>query len=121
MPDGVLRIFSGDILLSPHRQKRDPLFSWDVNPDDFSVSNQRTILDAKQVLGMHQPMVGFAKLSPVHKNRQILTFRVTTLNHREPDERFPEPVSEHDLAQCGAHHCVILYPPGTAENTWKFE
>jgi hypothetical protein len=119
MPDGKLRIFSGDFASSPHRQKRDPLFCWDVNPFDFTVSNPRTILDGRQWLGMELPMIGFAKLSPVHDDRQILTFRVTTQNHRHATDRWPA-VTEHDLAQCGAHYCVIRYPKGAANNTWRF-
>ena len=119
MPDGVLRIFSGDFAASPHRQKRDPLFCWDVDPKTFAASNPRTILDGRQNLGMELPMIGFAKLSPVHNNRQILTFRVTTLNHRFETERYPA-VTEHDLAQSGAHYCVIRYPKGVAKNTWRF-
>jgi hypothetical protein len=119
MPDGKLRIFSGDIALSPHRQKRDPLFCWDVDPKDFSVSNRRTIMDGRQNLGMQLPMIGFAKLSPVHNNRQILTFRVTTLNHRHATEKYPA-VTEHDLAQSGGHYCVIRYEEDVP-NTWRFE
>jgi|GEM_PF-201601 len=119
MPDGKLRIFSGDIALSPHRQKRDPLFSWDVDPKDFSVSNRRTIMDGRQNLGMQLPMIGFAKLSPVHNKRQILTFRVTTQNHRHATEKWPA-VTEHDLAQSGAHYSVIRYEEDVP-NTWRFE
>ncbi len=118
MPDGKLRIFSGDFAASPHRQKRDPLFCWDVNPQNFSVSNVRTILDGRQTLGMELPMIGFAKLSPVHNNRQILTFRVTTLNHRFATERWPA-VTAHDLAQSGAHYCVIRYAR-TVPDSWRF-
>lgn len=120
MPDGKLRIFSGDFAQSPHRQKRDPLFCWDVNPRDFTVSNPRTILDGRQHLGMQLPMIGFAKLSPVHNNRQILTFRVTTLNHRFESTKGPA-VTAHDLAQSGAHYAVVRYPQGTVSNPWRFK
>lgn len=118
MPDGVLRIFSGDIAASPHRQKRDPLFCWDVSPDDFSVSNVCTILDGRRTLGMELPMIGFAKLSPVHNNRQLLTFRVTTQNHQHPTDRWPA-VTPHDLAQTGAHYCEIIYDRDVP-NAWRF-
>lgn len=69
---------------------------------------------------MELPMIGFAKLSPVHNNRQVLTFRVTTLNHRFETERYPA-VTQHDLAQSGAHYCVVRYPEGAAPDTWRFE
>lgn len=96
-----------------------PLFCWDVSPKDFSVSNIRTILDAKKTLGIRQPMVGFAKLSPVHRNRQILTFRVTTQNHRHATERFPQPVTEKELAVCGAHYCEVIYEDDVMD-MWRF-
>jgi len=44
--DGVLRIFSGDLSNSPYRQRRDPLYCWDLNPVDFSVNNQRVVCDS---------------------------------------------------------------------------
>ena len=64
-------------------------------------------------------MIGFAKLSPAYNNRQILTFRVTTLNHRFATERYPA-VTPHDLAQSGAHYAVVRYPEGTVKNPWRF-
>ena len=122
MADGVLRIFSGDMAASPYRQgqsgKRDPLFCWDVNPKDFSVSTPRTILDGRKTLGMELPMIGFAKLSPVHDNRQILTFRVTTMNHQHATDTMPA-VSAHDLAQSGAYYSVITFTH-RVEDTWRF-
>ena len=118
MPDGVLRIFSGDSRLSPHRQKRNPLFVWDVDPGEFSVSNRRAIFDAKIKLGFRNPMVGFAKLSPVHKNRQILTFRVTTLNQLKATEKYPA-VTDEEIANCGAYYCEILYDEDVPE-MWNF-
>lgn len=121
MPDGVLRIFSGEIPGSPRSRNLDPLFCWDVNPDDFSISNRRAILDAKPALGMPEPVVRFANLSPVHDSRQILTCRVTPMKHPEPDGKSPVPVGEPDLAQTGAHYSVIRYPRGTVENTWLFD
>jgi hypothetical protein len=63
--------------------------------------------------------MGFAKLSPVHNNRQILTFRVTTRNRRHASNRGPA-VSRHGLAMSGAHYCVIRYPDGVAKNAWPF-
>jgi hypothetical protein len=68
--DGVLRVFSGH--LGGGNTKRNPLFCWDIDPDDgFAATNRRTILDMRDKIRF--PMVGFAKLSPVKNNRQILT------------------------------------------------
>jgi len=117
-PDGVLRILSGDFAASPYGQKRNPLFCWDVDVGDFSVSNRRTILDAKKELGIRYPMVGFAKLSPPDGNRQILTFRVTTQNFRHATEKLPA-VTEAELAVCGAHYCEVTYR-GKVDQVWEF-
>jgi hypothetical protein len=43
--DGVLRLFSGDLANSPYKARRDPLYCWDVNTDDFSVSNRHVLFD----------------------------------------------------------------------------
>jgi hypothetical protein len=118
MADGVLRIFSGEMAISPYRQKRNPLYCWDADPSDFSVSNRRVILDAREHLDIAFPMVGFAKLSPVYQGRQILTFRVTTQNHIYATEDIPA-VTESELAQCGAHHCVVTFRDRVPD-TWRF-
>jgi hypothetical protein len=44
--DGVIRLFSGDLKKSPYGQRRDPIYCWDVNTDDFSVSNRRVVFDS---------------------------------------------------------------------------
>ena len=44
--DGKLRMFSGDFDYTQKRQRRDPLFCWDVDPDDFTVSNQQIVFDS---------------------------------------------------------------------------
>lgn len=118
MADGVLRIFSGELMTSPYRQKRNPLYCWDVNPKDYSVSNRRVILDARKHLDIAFPMIGFAKLSPIHQGRQILTFRVTTQNHIHATETMPA-VTKAELAQCGAHYAVVTYGKGVSD-TWRF-
>ncbi len=45
-PDGIVRLFSGDPKVSPYNNGRDPLYCWDVDPDQgFSVSNRRIVFD----------------------------------------------------------------------------
>jgi hypothetical protein len=44
--DGVVRMFSGDFTNSPYGQRRDPLYCWDVNPADYSVTNRQVVYDS---------------------------------------------------------------------------
>ncbi|MFQ5810925.1 MAG: hypothetical protein ACE5JM_15010, partial [Armatimonadota bacterium] len=57
--------------------------------------------------------------SPPHGNRQILTFRVTTQNHRHATETLPA-VTAEELSQCGAHYCEVIYP-GEPPPMWRFQ
>lgn len=120
-PDGVLRIFSGELSQSPYHQKRNPLYCWDVDPDTFAVSNRRIVLDAnKSGLSLRHPMIGFARLSPLYDgNRQVLAFRVTTQNHRHATDRFPA-VTEDELAVCGSHYCEIEWEGTVQQGPWTF-
>jgi hypothetical protein len=114
--DGVLRVFSGH--LGGRNTKRNPLFCWDIDPDDgFAATNRRTILDLRDSIRF--PMVGFAKLSPVKNNRQILTMRVSSMSQRQPTEKYPA-LTEDELGACGAYYSVITYDPPVPD-TWQFQ
>lgn len=85
--DDVVRIFSGSLAQSPYGEKRNPLYCWDVNTDDFSLSNRRVVFDFyerglysrgdKRLENSQGPMAGFVKLCPHQGNKQLLTHRVT--------------------------------------------
>ena len=114
-PDGILRVMSGH--MGGGNTKRNPLFCWDVDPDrGFEVSNRRTLLDMRDKIKF--PMVGFAKLSPVKDNRQILTIRVSSMSQRRPTEKYPA-LTKAELDHCGAYHSVLTYDP-PVEDAWKF-
>ena len=114
-PDGVLRVFSGHI--GGGTTKRNPLFCWDIDPDnDFAASNRRTLLDVRGKIRF--PMVGFAKLSPVKDNRQLLTIRVTSMQQRQQTEKFPA-LTRDELKHCGAYSSVLTYDPPVPD-TWTF-
>ncbi|MDA7920599.1 hypothetical protein N9B73_02485 [Verrucomicrobiales bacterium] len=98
-PDGVLRVMSGH--LGGGNTKRNPLFCWDVDPENgFAVSNERMLLDVKGEIRF--PMVGFTKLSPVVNNRQIMTYRVTSILQREDTEQ-SRALTREVLDHCGAY------------------
>ena len=120
-PDGVLRIFTGDESVSPYHERRNPLYCWEVNPKDFSASNRQVIMDGPERglrfsnvpsrfgKGMN---IGFARLSPLLGNRQILTYRLMTRNFK--------PATEAELDQCGTYYSEIIYD-GDVKEQWEFE
>jgi len=113
--DGVLRVFSGHIARGA--TKRNPLFCWDIDPaNGFAASNQRTVLDMKGKIRF--PMVGFAKLSPVVNNRQILTIRVSSMSQRQATAKYPA-LTPAELDHCGAYYSVITYARPVPD-TWRF-
>jgi hypothetical protein len=114
-PDGVLRVMSGH--LGGGNTKRNPLFCWDVDPEnEYSVSNERMLLDVKGKIRF--PMVGFTKLSPVVNNRQIMTYRVTSMQQRQDTEQFSA-LTKEELEHCGAYYSVLTYDPAVPD-TWMF-
>ena len=113
--DGRLRLFGNTV-------NRSPLFCWDVNPLDFSLSNQRTILDAKaEGLPFYFPFVDMAKLSPVYNHdRQLLLYRVIT--RRQTAGRYD---TEHDVSpaeheQAGIYASELTYSDAV-EPAWCFD
>lgn len=46
MGDGQLRLFTGDETISPYNYARNPLYLWDIDPDNgFTASNRRVVFD----------------------------------------------------------------------------
>ena len=83
-PDGVLRLFAGDPVISPYKLGRNPLYCWDVDPYAFLPSGRRTIFDAvaRGILPAETcPTVDMCKLLPHTGGReQWLLWRVRTRN-----------------------------------------
>jgi hypothetical protein len=118
-PDGVLRILSGDIALSPYGEKRNPLFIWDVDPHDFSVSNRRVLFDARAAgLPLRTPFVGFPKFFPAQGNRQLVAFRVTVPNKTRESEH-GDVLRPEELAAAGCYYAEITYDR-EAPPAWEF-
>ena len=118
-PDGVLRVFCGDINLSPYGLKRNPLYAWDVDPGNFSVSNRRVVFDACAAgLPLRTALVDYAPLFPAHDGRQLLSFRVTVPNETQESRQGPA-VRNEEIGPAGAHLADIVYDrpvPGP----WQF-
>ncbi len=59
--DGVLRLLTGDPLVSPYGNARNPLYIWDIDPDrGFAASNRQTIFDTVAA-GLPIPVEGQPK------------------------------------------------------------
>lgn len=122
-PDGVLRLFGGDVAASPHRNGRDPLYCWDVDPASFRSFNRRVVLDSVAaglpIRPESGPRVDMCKLVPHAGGReQFLLHRVRVKSIAHPYTRVI--INETEKALSAIYHAVITYeesyPP-----TWEFE
>jgi len=86
--DGGLRLFTGDKNVSPHANGRNPLYCWEINPDNgFRASRRRVVLDTLEaglpfpIIHEQQcsPIVDYAKVFPhAGGDAQIVACRVRT-------------------------------------------
>lgn len=122
--DGVLRMFSGDFAHSPYKQRRDPLYAWDVDPRDFSVSNRRVVLDgvAAGLFAADGPPRGLdfvCVLPHAGGTTQLLAHRVLAYRYRAGVERGAPPVTPEEFARFGIHFGRITYPEPVPA-AWSF-
>ena len=113
--DGRLRLFGNTV-------NRSPLFCWDVNHEDFSLADPRTILDAAAVgLPFHFPFVDMAKLSPVYAdNRQLLLYRMITRRQTACHCDGGHDVSPDEHEQAGIYASEFVYSD-VVEPAWRFD
>ncbi len=127
--DGVLRLFAGDPAVSPHGNARDPLYCWDVNPEDFACTNRRVVFDSvKAGLKIRKEAVAkidMCKLLPPQGKTQWLVHRVSVRSYNHPyvggsGKRTSIPVingAEKDC--CAIYHARISYT-GAPASAWTF-
>lgn len=123
--DGVVRLFSGDFTNSPYGQRRDPLYVWDVNPADFTVSNRRVVYDSVKAGAFPADATPrstcFAYLyAHTGGDTQVVANRVMVFRYRAGVEAgspaiTPEQFRSFGIA-CGKIRYDRDYPP-----TWRFE
>jgi hypothetical protein len=108
--DGVLRILTGE------KGRRDPLFSWDVDPDrGFAVSNKRVLFDSVAsglpIRPAQQPKVDMAKLLPAQGGVQLLVHRVSIrgFNHPYPNRPSIPVASPEEKAACAIYYGQFTY------------
>jgi len=121
--DGVLRMFSGDFTNSPYQQRRDPLYCWDVNPEDFSVTNRQVLFDsiAASVFPEDPALprsTCFATVPPhAGGDTQCIFHRVMCFRYLPGIAG--EPITDELLARHGVYHTAIRYKEALPA-TWQF-
>lgn len=123
-PDGVLRAFAGELGVSYYGNARDPLFSWDIDPDNqFAGSNRRVVFDLRKFgLPMRpeiQPWADNCKLLPPQGRQQVLVYRVhasandqarsTTAAFWKNNPKMIPSINAKEKAACGCYYSVINY------------
>ena len=118
--DGVLRCFGGDGTSSPYGIERNPLYCWEIDPDDgFQATERRVVYDTFQA-GLPirleaRPMLDMCKLLPFHGSTQYLVHRViaTSMFHEHTHTRpefwiFP-PLNRAEFDSFGIYYAAITY------------
>ena len=119
--DGVLRIFSNDRDGSPGKEPRNPLYCWDVNPDDFTVSNRRVVFDSRAAgLPLSFPFIDAPKLLPAGVGRQFVGFRVLTPLKWHKIPNYPVVLTPAEFDVLGCYVAELKYD-GPIRDEWSFE
>lgn len=119
--DGVLRMFSGEGISSPYKDYRNPLFCWDVDPENnFAMTNRRVVFDAIKAgfSANSKLMVGMCKLLPGFGNKQLLV-------HRVAPRVYKPSITKEGMADCGIYHARLTYDRvdpavARAQTPWTF-
>ena len=128
--DGVLRCFCGAAPSSPYGLERNPLFCWDIDPDDgFRASNRRVIFDTFQaglpIRRNARPMLDMPKLLPNQGPAQYLVHRVIATSmfhehvHTRPEFWIFPPLNRAELECFGIYYAKIEYDK-VAPRPWSF-
>lgn len=114
--DGVLRLFTGELGISPYQNPRNPLYCWDIDPDaGFTASSRRVIFDSVKaglpIRPEARPMIDMCKLLPHAGGRtQWIVHRVhiAAVNHaRESSSGIVRHIPPATAVEKGA--CAIAY------------
>jgi hypothetical protein len=128
--DDVLRLFGGSAAVSPHRNARDPLYMWDIDPrHDFAASNRRVIFDSVaeglRIRPRAVPKIDMCKLLPPVGRTQMLVFRVSVRSYNFPytsgngvANGIPA-INDDEKQACGIYAARITYSEDMRP-TWSF-
>jgi hypothetical protein len=122
--DKTLRLFSGEFKHSPYKQRRDPLYVWDVSTQDFTVSNERVVFDSVKAGvfpddGMLRSTC-FANLMPHAGGKaQYVSHRVLCFRYRAGVEPHAPALTSEQLSKFGLYYSKIIYDRD-CDATWSF-
>ena len=117
-PDGITRLCTGDHTLSPYDSNRDPIFIWDIAPDNgFRASNRKQIFspegDGVPIPHDHGPKADMIKLLPhAGGNTQTLIHRVRTCAMAVKEADYPSrirPLTDGDFYGTAIYHAKVEY------------
>jgi len=128
-PDGVTRLCTGDREASPHGSNRDPIYLWDIDPDnDFKAVARHQIYsprdDGNTIPHEHEPLADMVKLL-MHTGGSVQTLihRVRTCAMMVKEADYSSrilPMTDGDFNGTAIYHAAVhydeSYPP-----TWTFE
>jgi len=124
--DGVVRLFSGDPQSSPARNGRDPLYCWDIHPDqDFAADNRRELFSSASgglpIRRESQAKLDFCELFPLQGRTQLVVWGVSTraMNHPYHGQPTIPLQNAEEKSACGLYYSRITYrtaPPPV----WQF-
>ena len=118
--DGVLRVFAHDRATSPLKEHRNPLYCWDVNLKDFTVSNRRLIVDAHAAgLPIRYPFVDCPKVLPAGNGKQYLGIRVISPLKWHEIPNYDGKLTQEEFGLMGGHVVEMKYD-GPVPDEWDF-
>lgn len=127
--DGVIRLCTGDGTVSPYKSNRDPIYLWDIDPDQcFKATDRHRIYspreDGNPIPVEHGPLADMIKLLPHTGGRvQKLIHRVRTCAMAVKEADYPSrirPLTEGDFEGTALYHADVHYKEEYPAQ-WAFE
>ena len=129
-PDGILRLFSSDSSVSPYRNRWNPLYSWNIHPDDkFFASNRRVVFDTVEsglpIRPAAMPKADMCKPLIHNGDTQYLVHRVSMVSnlkehvHTEPEPWVFPPINNAEKRSCGIYGARVTYAEARPP-PWEF-
>lgn len=123
-PDGVLRLLTGDRTISPYGGARNPLYLWDIDPDQgFAASNRQVVFDTKAAglpfRDASGGVVDMAKILPhAGGSTQFLVHRVRSVSINDP-ARTGMAINAEEKNACAIYYARIHYTEALP-GCWQF-
>jgi hypothetical protein len=124
--DGLVRLFTGDRAASPQQYDRDPLYCWEVQTQPrFVASNRRVVFDSREAKLPIRPevrsKVDFCELFPLHGQRQLVVFGVSTRGYNFPYEKTSgiPAIMQAEKDAAGIYYATLTYAQALPE-VWHF-